>query len=191
MKNSRIFLILLALLCIALITAGCTSSKTGTPATTPEAASAPAAASATPVPTTTVYPETNGVGILQGSWGTRAAGIRNSIDSYVKDGDWDGVNWAPKVILTQKCWVVTGTYRDNTGTGPVIAVMMKDPLTGQFIATVTWANNADLKNPSYGSGKFTLTMASDNQSSKGYLLTIPLDQESTSDYPENWAGKKL
>ncbi|MEI8331276.1 MAG: hypothetical protein WCF90_06475 [Methanomicrobiales archaeon] len=90
MKNSRIFLILLAVICIALITAGCTSSKTATPATTtkpaatPTAASSPADASATPVPATTISPETNGVGILQGSWDNQATGISTCIDPYVK-----------------------------------------------------------------------------------------------------------
>jgi hypothetical protein len=34
-------------------------------------------------------------------------------------------------------------------------------------------------------------MAADNQLFRGYLLTIPPDQESTSGYPENWAAKKL
>ena len=202
MKNSMVFFILLAVLCIGLIAAGCTSSRTTTRATpaqsvaTTIAASAPSAlvaasTTAAPAPATLVCPEVNGVGILQASWDTRSTGISNSIDSFVKDGGWNGVNPAPKLVLTQKCWDVTGTYTDNTGTGPVSAVMKKDPLTGEFVATGTWANNADPKDPACGSGKLTLTMAADNQLFKGYLLTIPPDAESTSGYPENWAGKKL
>lgn len=200
MKNSKVFVILLAVLCIGLIAAGCTSSKTTTPAAATPVATAAASAPAAPVaadttaataPAAPVCPEVNGVGILQASWDTRSTGISNSIDAYVKDGGWDGVDSAPKFVLTQKCWDVTGTYTDKTGTGPVSAVMKKDALTGQFIASGTWANNADPKDPAYGSGKFTLTMAADNQSFKGYLLAIPPDAESTSGYPENWAGKKL
>lgn len=43
MKNSGIFLILLAVFCIALITAGCTSSQTTTPSTTAQLVSTPSA----------------------------------------------------------------------------------------------------------------------------------------------------
>ena len=43
MKNSRVFLMLLAVLCMALITAGCTSSPTTIPATTEQPVSTPSA----------------------------------------------------------------------------------------------------------------------------------------------------
>ena len=43
MKNTRIFLFLLAVLCMALITAGCTSSQTTSPATTAQPVSTPSA----------------------------------------------------------------------------------------------------------------------------------------------------
>jgi hypothetical protein len=139
-----------------------------------------------------VCPEINGVGILQASWDTRATGISNSIDSYVKDDGWAGVHWAPQLKLTQKCWDITGTYGSDCGGGPVTGTMKIDPITKQFIASGTWSDGCD--NDSDGKkdgGNFALTMAADNQSFKGFLLVIPPDSPDTGSYPENWAGKKL
>jgi hypothetical protein len=191
---------LLVLLIIALGCAGCTTQPAaaqtgnagqGTPVpSAPQSAAASAAATATVAPATTTCPEINGLGILQGSWDTRAVGISNGIDESVNDHGWDGVLWAPKLVLTQKCWDITGTYQDVDGTGPVSAVMKKDPVTGRFVATGTWANHADATNPSSSSGRFTIIMAANNQSFEGYLLTIPPDSPDYGSYPENWEGKR-
>jgi len=75
--------------------------------------------------------------------------------------------------------------------GPFVGIIRKDPITGAFVMTGTWANRADASDPGRSAGEFTVTMSADNQSFKGYLLVIPPDSRDVGSYPPNWAGKKI
>jgi hypothetical protein len=71
-------------------------------------------------------------------------------------------------VLSQNCWNVTGTYdEDQSGMGPFVGIIRKDPITGAFVVTGTWANRTDASDPGRSAGEFTITMSADNQSFKG------------------------
>lgn len=203
MKFSKCTILLLALACIAVFLAGCTTTTTiGNPApATPAATAAPAApaataapAAATPAPSTT--PECPDKLVWDNSWDTRWMGYAGNHDIRViadgAEGDidsWNGIN-APNptdVKLTQKCWDVTGTVAfatDPVCTGTVNGKVEKNQLTG------TWKTNGCEPEDGCSDGKFYLTMAADNQSWTGKIIgTKWLDY--CSDCPPNWAGRKV
>jgi len=207
MNSAKSIALLCALACVALLFAGCTTTTTttiGNPTTAQTAAPAAAAAAgtaaqpaapaaATPAPSTT--PECPDKLVWDNSWDTRwmsyagnhdiraiAEGAEGEIDS------WNGIN-APDptdVKLTQKCRDVTGTVAFGTDPvcmGTVTGKVDKNQLTG------TWKTAGCEPEEGSTDGKFSLTMAADNQSWTGKIIgTKWLDW--CSDCPPNWAGRK-
>lgn len=200
MNSPKTFAILLALACTALLAAGCTTTTTttiGNPTAAqtaaPAAPAAQAPAAATPVPTTT--PECPDQLVWDATWDTRWMGYAGNHDIRViadgKEGEidsWNGIN-APDptdVKLTQTCRDVTGTVAFATNpvcTGTVSGKVEKNQLTG------TWKTSGCEPEDGSSDGKFSLTMAADNQSWTGKLIgTKWLDW--CTDCPPNWAGRK-
>jgi hypothetical protein len=192
MKLSKCIVLLLALACIAMFAAGCTSSKSATSSTAPaatsagSAASAPPAASAAPIaPTTPQCPDKN---VWDGKWDTRWVSESHDI---APDPNYPGFPWsgqdspgATPVQLTQKCWDITGTYVPGgaeKGSGTITAKIEKNQLKGTY--KTVWTSGS--QNDEYGT--FTLTMAADNQSWVGYAKSH--DRGDYND-PNNWAGRR-
>jgi hypothetical protein len=194
MKLSKCVVLLLALACIAMFAAGCTSSKSATtttaPAATPAAVAAatnaaPAASAAPAVQTTSQCPDKN---VWDGKWDTRWVSESHDISP---DPNYPGFPWsgqdspgATPVQLTQKCWDITGTYVPGgaeKGSGTITAKIEGSQLKGTY--KTVWTSGS--QNDEYGT--FTLTMAADNQSWVGYAKSH--DRGDYND-PNNWAGRK-
>jgi hypothetical protein len=194
MKLSRCVVLLLALACIAMLAAGCTSSKsatittapTATPAAAAAATNAAPAASAAPVVSTT--PQCPDKLVWDGKWDTRWVSESHDI---APDPNYPGYPWsgqdspgATPVQLTQKCWDITGTYVPGgaeKGSGTITAKIEKNQLKGTY--KTVWTSGS--QNDEYGT--FTLTMAAGNQSWVGYAKSH--DRGDYND-PNNWAGRK-
>lgn len=201
MKFSKCVVLLLALACIAMFVAGCTTSAP--PATSPAVSAATpvsqgqAAAPASVAPSTTpACPDANEKGVWDYSWDTRWMGYAGNHDiRYIADGkegepdSWNGINAPPETMvkLTQKCWDVTGTVAfatDPVCTGTVTGKIEKNQLTG------TWKTSGCEPEDGSTDGKFYLTMAADNRSWTGkFIGTKWLDW--CSDCPPNWAGRRM
>ena len=197
MDSRKYLVILLALACIAMVVAGCTTTTTignPAPAATPAAAAAatnaahvpaPAAsvASATPaVSTTPACPDKN---VWDGAWDTRWVSESHDIapDPNYPGYPWSGIDspGATPVQLTQKCWDITGTYVPGgaeMGKGTITAKIEGNQLKGSY--KTVWSAGEDY-------GTFTLTMAADNQSWVGYAKSH--DRGDYND-PNNWVGKR-
>lgn len=192
MDTRKFSIILLALACIAMFVAGCTTSTTaGTP---PAAAAVTTAAPASS--TTSECPDTYEKGVWDYSWDTRWMGyagnhdIRTIADGQEGEPDsWNGINApsATELKLTQKCRDVTGTVSfatDPVCTGTVTGKIEKNQLIG------TWKTGGCEPEDKSSDGKFTLTMATGNKSWTGKLIgTQWLDW--CSDCPPNWAGRRM
>jgi hypothetical protein len=183
MESREYFVLLLALACIALFVAGCTTTTTiGNPASaqaaTPAAAAAALAAPAAPVAgaTTPTCPDKL---VWNGNWDTREVGYASNHD--VRDeGVWTDAGPVP-VTLAQKCWDVTGTFKvGDCEDGKLIGKIEKNTLSGTY--TENCAAAAGLT-----TGTFSLAMASDNQSFMGskYGYYGP-----EANFPPSWWGKK-
>ena len=204
MDSRKYILILLALVCIALFVAGCTTTTTTTignptaaqttvPAT---AVSAAAVTTAAPAPSATPEcPDRYEKGVWDHAWDTRWMGYAGNHDIRTiadgQDGEpdsWDGINAPPatELKLTQKCWDVTGSVAfatDPVCTGTVTGKIEKNKLFG------TWKTTGCEPEDGSSDGKFSLTMAADNKSWTGKLIgTKWLDW--CSDCPPNWAGRR-
>jgi hypothetical protein len=189
MDPGKCFNILLALACIAMFAAGCTSSK---PTTTTPVAQAPAAigsaAPAAPAATTPECPDKYEKGIWNGNWDTRWVSESHDI---APDPNYPGYPWsgqdspgATPVQLTQKCRDVTGTYIPGgaaMGSGSITAKIEGNQLIGTY--KTVWTSGSS--NDEYGT--FTLTMAADNQSWVGYAKSH--DRGDYND-PDNWVGRR-
>jgi len=183
MHSNKFSVILLALACIAIFVAGCTTTTTiGNPApvqTSPPAAVPAAAGTASPAAghTPPACPDKE---VLTGSWDSREVGYASNHD--VRDaGVWTDAGPVP-VILTQKCWDVTGTYSVGDCPGILTGKIEKNVFSGKFDLQCT--NQADSK-----SGLFTATMAADNQSFMG-LMYDPTGYGPDAGFPPSWWAKK-
>jgi hypothetical protein len=174
MNFSKSFVLLLALACIALFAAGCTTTTTiGNPAPAQTAApaapaaQAPAAAAATtaaaaPVPTTTPCPDKE---VLTGSWDSREVGYASNHDVR-EEGVWADAGPVP-VTLTQKCWDASGTFKTGDCSGTLNGKMEKT-LLGAFVYSGTYTSDCTTGTDS-STGTFSVTMAADNQSFMGSM----------------------
>jgi hypothetical protein len=173
MKFQKCIVLLLALACIALFVAGCTTTTTiGNPATAPAAtpagaapsapAQAPAAAVATtaaaaPVPTTTPCPDKE---VLTGNWDSREVGYASNHDVR-EESVWTDAAPMP-VTLNQKCWDVTGTYKYGDCNGKLTGKIEKNVFSGTYSSECTTAIDS-------ATGTFSVTLAADNQSFMGSM----------------------
>jgi hypothetical protein len=191
MESRNYPLILLALVCIALFIAGCTTTTTiGNPSAVQTAnpaqaaAAAPAAAgtvaqTAAPVAaaTTPACPDKE---VLTGSWDSREVGYASNHDVR-EAGVWTDAGPVP-VTLTQKCWDVTGTYKDGDCDGTLTGKIEKNVFTGTWKTKCT--NTADSS-----AGAFIVTMAADNQSFMGEMYN-PAGYGPEAGFPPSWLAKK-
>jgi len=195
MKFSKCTILLLALACIALLAAGCTSSQPETLTAAPTATAAPQAAVTTAVPAPSTTPECPDKLVWDATWDTRWMGYAGNHDiRVIADGQegepdsWNGINAPPAtdLKLSQTCWDVTGTVAfatDPVCTGTVTGKVEKNQLIG------TWKTGGCEPEDQCSDGRFVLTMAADNRTWTGKLIgTKWLDY--CSDCPPNWAGRK-
>ena len=197
MDSRKYLVILLALACIAMFVAGCTTTTTiGNPASaaTPAAAAVATNAAQFPVPTATAASAAPVVSTTQacpdknvwdGAWDSRWVGESHDIapDPNYPGYPWSGIDspGATPVQLTQKCWDITGTYVPGgaeMGKGTITAKIEGNQLKGNY--RTAWSAGEDY-------GTFTLTMAADNQSWVGYAKSH--DRGDYND-PNNWVGRR-
>jgi hypothetical protein len=190
MESREYLLILLALACIVLFVAGCTTTTTiGNPAPAPAAQPAPAAAAApagagtvshaAPVAAATT-PSCPDKEVLTGSWDSREVGYASNHDVR-ETGVWTDASPVP-VTLAQTCWDVTGTYMVGDCPGTLTGKIGKNVFSGKFDLKCT--NTADSK-----SGAFTVAMAADNQSFMG-MMYDPTGYGPDAGFPPSWWAKK-
>lgn len=188
MDSRKYFVILLALACIAIFVAGCTTTTTvGTPATAQTTTPVPAekatnaaaqVAAATPAPSTT--PECPDKLVWNGNWDTREVGYASNHDVR-ETGVWTEASPVP-VSLTQKCWDVTGTFKvGDCEEGKLTGSIEKNTFSGTYAENCAASQN-NLK------GTFTLTMAADNQSFMGSKYNYYGPE---ANFPPSWLGKKI
>jgi hypothetical protein len=169
MKNSGLLSILLICLCIAVFVTGCTS---------------PNASATTPAPAVSTTPSCPDKLVWDGAWDSRYLGMAGNHDlstawTKYKDrayGDEAGAN------MTQTCWDVEGTFIDKGIKCEAIfkGTIVKNTLSGTWSASTMCGTKAQ-------DGKFSLTMAADNQSWLGDFYSAGQDP---SLYPPNWAGRR-
>lgn len=198
MKIPKCMTLLSALICIAMLAAGCTSSQPATTpavsATTPAVQAATSAATVAPM-TTPECPDKNEKGVWDYSWDTRWMSYAGNHDIRViaqgqegQPDSWNGINAPPatELQLTQECWDVTGTVvfaTDPVCSGTITGKIEKNQLTG------TWKTEGCEPEDKSSDGKFILTMAADNKTWSGKLIgTMWLDW--CPDCPPNWAGRR-
>lgn len=180
MKISGVWYILLLGLCLALVTAGCTSSK---PAITePAATAAPGTAAATPAGLTT--PACPDKLVWDGAWDSAELDMAGNHDLSNAFTRYSDRIYGDKAIvkMTQTCWDVEGTLSmpgkcEATFKGTVD----KNVLSG------TWSGSK-LCSKSEDNRKFSLTMAADNKSWLGDLYDAAFDPAK---FPSNWAGRRV
>lgn len=182
MDSRKYLLILLALACIAMFGAGCTTTTTmGNPATAPAAQpAAPATAPATAPVAAVTTPSCPDKEVLTGSWDSREVGYASNHDVR-EAGTWEDAGPVP-VTLTQKCWDVTGTFSIGDCPGTLTGKIGKNVFSGKF--NLQCSNTADSK-----SGLFLVTMAADNQSFMGEMYN-PGNYGPEAGFPPSWWAKK-
>jgi len=173
MKQSGILFIFCVCLCLAFLTAGCTSSKGPAPQTS---GSAPVAAATTPAcPDKLVWD-----GEWQISWLAMAGNhdLGTAWTKY-KDRPYGDVSM---ITMKQTCWDVEtsmsypGVKCDATFKGTI----EKNVLSGTWSGSPSCSKGMDDR-------RFTLTMAADNKSFLGDIYDSSLDP---SKFPPNWAGRR-
>jgi hypothetical protein len=193
MKFSKCIVLLLALACIAMFVAGCTTTttignptpaqaSTPAPAATTVPAQAPAAAAVTtaaaaPIPTTTPCPDKE---VLTGNWDSREVGYASNHD--VREGDVWTEAYPEPVTLTQKCWDATGTFKTGDCNGKLTGKIEKNVFSGSWTNECTNAVDSS-------SGTFSVTMAADNQSFMGSMFKVG-GYGPESNFPPSWWAKK-
>jgi hypothetical protein len=176
MKISGVLSILLVCLCIAVFAAGCTSSKT------PAAATAPASSGSAPaVSTTPACPDKL---VWDGAWDSRYLGMAGNHDlstAWTKYKD-RAYGDEASAKMTQTCWDVEGTFTDKGIKCEAIfkGAIVKNTLSGTWSASTMCGTKAQ-------DGKFSLTIAADNQSWLGDFYSAGQDP---SLFPPNWAGRR-
>jgi hypothetical protein len=178
MDSRKYFLILLALTCIALFIAGCTTTTTiGNPAPVQTTVPAPAAAAAPAISKTPSCPDKE---VLTGSWDSREVGYASNHDVR-EAGVWTDAGPVP-VTLTQKCWDATGTFTVGDCPGTLTGNIEKNVFSGKYDLHCT--NTIDSS-----SGTFSVTMASDNQSFMGSMYKSG-GYGPEAGFPPSWWAKK-
>jgi hypothetical protein len=162
MDSRKYFVILLALACIAVFVAGCTTTTTiGNPAPAQTAATAAASATAVtaaPVAAATT-PECPDKLVWNGNWDSREVGYASNHDVR-EAGVWTEAGPVP-VSFTQKCRDVTGTFKvGDCEDGKLTGKIEKNILSGTYTENCAAAAGST-------QGTFSLTMAADNQSCMG------------------------
>ena len=197
MKFQRYSPLLIAMLLVAILAAGCTTTTTignPTPAATSAAATNAAQVTATAVPATpaafavttvSTTPQCPDKNVWDGKWDTRWVSESHDIapDPNYPGYPWSGIDspGATPVQLTQKCWDITGTYVPGgaeMGKGTLTAKIEGNQLKGSY--KTVWSAGDEY-------GTFTLTMAADNQSWVGYAKSH--DRGDYND-PNNWVGRR-
>jgi predicted small secreted protein len=193
MKFKRYIPLFIAMLLVAILAAGCTTTTTignpaSAPAATPVASAVPAAPAASVVTTALAAPQCPDKNVWDGKWDTRWVSESHDI---APDPNYPGYPWsgqdspgATPVQLAQKCWDITGTYIPGgatMGSGTITAKIEGNQLKGSY--KTVWSSGS--QNDEYGT--FTLTMAADNQSWVGYAKSH--DRGDYND-PNNWVGRR-
>jgi hypothetical protein len=200
MDSRNYLVLLLAIACIAVFTAGCTSPQ---PATTTPATSAPAATvaktAAIATTTTSECPDKYEKGVWDYSWDTRWKPLVSGFDirdsTYGEEGSpdsWNGIN-APNptdLKLTQKCRDVTGTIvfpSTESGSrcqGTVTGKIDKNQLMG------SWKTSGCEPEKGISDGTFTINMDAGNKTWTGKLLST-MDLKNNPDTQPNWAARRV
>lgn len=175
MKIPVVLCVLLLCLCSAVLITGCTSSNAPAPTGSASVTTAPAVATTPACPDKLVW---------NGAWDSRYLGMAGNHDlstAWTKYKD-RGYGDEASAKMTQTCWDVEGTFIDKgikceaTFKGSVV----KNTLSGTWSASTMCGTKAT-------DGKFSLTMAADNQSWLGDFYSAGQDP---SLFPPNWAGRK-
>jgi hypothetical protein len=189
MKSATFAILLIALACIALFIAGCTTTTTttiGNPTAAQTAAPAAAssgapAAVATAAPaaaaTTPACPDKE---VLTGSWDSREVGYASNHDVR-EAGVWEDAGPVP-VTLTQKCWDATGTFNIGDCSGTLDGKLEKNVFSGTYHSTCTLESDSS-------SGTFAVTLAADNQSFIGAMYESG-SYGPEAGFPPSWLAKK-
>lgn len=179
MKNNGILWIFVVILCVIMLTAGCTSPKPAT--TSPAATAAPGTAAATPAALTT--PACPDKLVWDGAWDSAELDMAGNHDLSNAFTRYSDRIYGDKAVvkMTQTCWNVEGTLSmpgkcEATFKGTVD----KNVLSG------TWSGSK-LCSKSEDNRKFSLTMAADNKSWLGDLYDAAFDPAK---FPSNWAGRR-
>jgi hypothetical protein len=214
MKLSKCIVLLLALACIAMFAAGCTSSKPATtttaPAATPAASTTSVPAAATTAPAAVSCVDASGKGVWTGTWdtyiGDRCQDNRHHFFAVTADNPspWTGTEGTEinaQGALTQNNCDVTGTV---TILGNVENAKCPISLTGKVDGTSvkgTWKAYCNIgtsinANAKDDSGIFTINMDPTNTGFIGIFQGNSPDVAKVvaSDCPTqngNWAGKKI
>lgn len=182
MKHSLIVCIFLVFLCMGIIAAGCTSAKSpaaSEPSSAPASqgsASAPVAVATTPAcPDKLVWD-----GEWQISWLNMAGNHDLSTAwSKYKDRPYGDVSM---ITMKQSCWDVetSMSYLNVKCEANFKGTVDKNVLSGTWTGSPGCSKGMDNR-------RFSITMASDNQSWLGDIYDSSLDP---SKFPPNWAGRR-
>jgi hypothetical protein len=180
MKHSSIICVLLVVLCIALLTAGCTSSP-ATPSASVTTSSTPATSAPVAATTTPACPDKL---VWDGAWDSAELGMAGNHDlstAWTKYTDRVYGDPAP-VTMKQTCRDVTGstTIKGVNCSFTFSGSVTNNTLSGTWIGSKTCSKVEDGR-------KFSLTMAADNKSWLGDLYDSSQDP---SKFPPNWAGRR-
>jgi hypothetical protein len=182
MKHSTVVCIFLVFLCIAMVAAGCASSKsTTTPGAATASGSQGSASAPVAVVTTPACPDKL---VWDGEWQISWLGMAGNHDlstAWTKytDRPYGDVSM---ITMKQTCWDVEtsisypGSKCDATFKGTV----EKNVLSGTWSGSPACSKGMDNR-------RFSLTMAADNKSFLGDMYDSSQDPAK---FPPNWAGRK-
>jgi hypothetical protein len=135
--------------------------------------------------------------IWGGNWDTRWNSYSNEndiVDMVSGADDWNSYVASP-ATMTQNCWGVTGTIHFLSGSNPECigtitggTIDKNDPnhLTGGWVTTGCEAESGQ----GY-TGDFSLTMANDQKSWIGKMISAKNDYRDNPDWQNNWAGRRV
>lgn len=178
MKISGFWCILLVCLGIAIVTAGCTSSK-GPAATITESSGS------APVPAAQTTPACPDKLVWDGEWQTAFLGMAGNHDlstAWTKYKD-TPYGYVSNMTMKQTCWDVETTlhYPNIKCEATLKGTIEKNVLSG------TWSASTMCETKSEEGRKFSLTMAADN---KSWLGDFYSDGQDPSKFPPNLAGRR-
>jgi hypothetical protein len=183
MKQKAIVCIFLVFLCIAMIAAGCASSKSTTTPGAATASGSPGSASApVAVATTPACPDKL---VWDGEWQSSMLGMAGNHDLSTAWTKYTDRPYGDTSMLTMKqtCWDVEGALNmpGIKCNAEFKGTIEKNVLSG------TWSAPTMCGTKSETGRKFSLTMAADN---KSWLGDFYSDQQDPSKFPPNWAGRR-